>query len=210
MRFTEQSTPRYVYGAYGSNMDPTRFDKYIAGSDAGEHGAHRGSSDKTPTTVVGVRTIGAQLYFAGHSQRWGAATAFLSFLNPDIEAKAYLQTYSVSEQQMTDLARQEGGVPSETMVNIPLRGGSVEFASESRYGCLNTTDTGIVMLTTNKDLPPGIPSEPYLRPMVQGLVAAGISESEVVEYLDVAGLRLDGPQESIYQSLIRKVVTEQS
>ena len=210
MTFAEDSTPRYVYGAYGSNMDPTRFDKYIAGSDAGEHGAHRGSRDTTPTSVVGVRTIAAQLYFAGHSQRWGAATAFLSLANPDIEAKAYLQTYSVSEQQMTDLARQEGGVSSEVIVNIPPRGERLEFATKSRYGCLNTTDTGIVMLTTNKDLPPGIPSEPYLHPMVQGLIAAGISLSDVIDYLDTAGARLENAQRSIYQSLVRKVVNEQS
>ena len=128
MTFAEESTPRYVYGAYGSNMDPTRFDKYIAGADGGEHGAHAGSSDKTPTIVIGVRTIGAQLYFAGQSKRWGAATAYLSFVEP--EAKSYLQTYSVSEQQMVDLARQEAGVSSGTIVSIPPRGESLGTAKD--------------------------------------------------------------------------------
>ena len=208
MTFAEESTPRYVYGAYGSNMDPTRFDKYIAGADGGEHGAHAGSSDKTPTIVIGVRTIGAQLYFAGQSKRWGAATAYLSFVEPD--AKAYLQTYSVSEQQMVDLARQEAGVSSGTIVSIPPRGESLEFAPKSRYGVLDTTDSGIVVLTTNQDLAPGIPSEPYLRPIVRGLVAAGVSSDEVVEYLDAAGERLGGQQRSTYHSLVRKVVNRHS
>lgn len=208
MTFAEESAPRYVYGAYGSNMDPTRFDKYIAGSEDGEHGAHRGSSDQAPTAVAGLRTVAAQLYFAGHSQRWGAATAFLSFQEPD--ATAYLQTYSVSAQQMADVARQEAGVSAETSVSVPVRGENFELAPHSRYGCLSTTDTGIVMLTTNQDLPPGIPSEPYLRPIVCGLIAAGVTPDEIVEYLDGAGTRLDDSQQSIYQSLVRKAVTEQS
>jgi len=188
-------------------MNPTRFDKYIAGSDGGEHGAHAGSRDKTPTKVVGLHTIAAQLYFAGQSKRWGAATAYLSFVEP--EAKAYLQTYRVSHQQMIDLARQEAGVSNETHVGIPGRGETIEFAPTSRYGCLVTTSSGVSVLSTGQNLPPGIPSEPYLSTMTQGLVAAGISPGEVVEYLDAAGGRLGGPQRSTYQSLVRKVVNKQ-
>ena len=208
MTFVEDSVPRYVYGAYGSNLDPTRFREYVVGSDDGTYGAHRGSSDKAPTPVIGVRRIRAELYFAGHSQRWGGASAYLSFDDPETEARAYLQTYSVSAQQMADLARQEAWVPSETPVSIPSNGSSFAFAPNSRYGRLVTTDDGIVVLTTSNDLAPGLPTGPYLGAMARGLVGAGISLDDVAGYFDSAGAHFRGSEASTYQSLIRGALNQ--
>lgn len=90
---------RVWYVAYGSNIDRTRFLRYLTG-DAD----HTGARDATPPVEDRYATAPLRLRFAGESSRWGGGVCFV---DPDPDATVYVRAWDITAEQFEDVFAQE-------------------------------------------------------------------------------------------------------
>lgn len=93
------SPDRVWYVAYGSNVNKTRFLRYLAGDSD-----HVGARDTTPPAHDHWTVAPLQLQFAGESKRWGGGVCFV---DPDPGATAYVRAWSITAEQFEDVFSQE-------------------------------------------------------------------------------------------------------
>lgn len=93
------------YAGYGSNLKSSRFESYVNGCR--ERSAPRGNR---PIELP------YELYFAGRSDTWGGAPAFIRRSSGNV--RSYGRMYLISQGQFNDVVRQENGrkVPGATVV----------------------------------------------------------------------------------------------
>ena len=83
------------YAGYGSNLSRARFNCYIGGgTPEGSTRTYPGCRDKTPPRPDRELKLPHQLYFAGHSNTWNAAVAFIRPTPPN--ATTYARMYLIT------------------------------------------------------------------------------------------------------------------
>ena len=90
---------RVWYVAYGSNVNKSRFLRYLAGDSD-----HVGARDATPPVRDQWTVAPLQLRFAGESKRWGGGVCFV---DPDPAATAYVRAWDITSEQFEDVFSQE-------------------------------------------------------------------------------------------------------
>jgi hypothetical protein len=108
---------RVWYVAYGSNLDPTRFECYLSGGrPEGGLRVYPGCRDATAPRATMRTTIHGSLVFAGTSLTWGGGMAFLRRDAGRAMGRAYL----LEAPQLADVVAQEVRQPpgSEVAVRV--------------------------------------------------------------------------------------------
>ncbi len=178
------------YLAYGSNTWPTRFRAYIDGAGADSpFGPHGGSTDRSPTRVLGTRWIVGRLMFGGSSRRWGGGVAFA--LPGEPGPGIFVVEYEITRAQLTDLAMQENGNDAQTRVDwheLARSGDTV--VSQGLYGRLTMVGPRPAALLTAPDAPkPAAPTPAYLQTVRRGLrhwLGASRADAYLAESLEAA------------------------
>ena len=107
--------------AYGSNIDRTRFMRYLDGDDA-----HVRARDSTAPVPDRFATAPLELHFAGESKRWGGGVCFV---DPDPGATAHVRAWDITAEQFEDVFAQENqgdvgtALPWQEMAHGPTEAG---------------------------------------------------------------------------------------
>jgi hypothetical protein len=189
------------YAVYGSNLLKKRFNCYIAGGKPdGSKTDYPGCRDKTPAREDRPIALTHALYFAGHSNSWDAAIAFVRHAASG--AHTLGRMFLISYGQFNDVVRQENarGVPGAIVV-LPYdelaHGDQWPIDAYRLYGCFIKTGVEdghpVLTLTAAQDsFAVGKPSEAYVKTIAAGLEEAYpcMRKSEILEYLGTAeGIR---------------------
>lgn len=184
--------PSHVwYAAYGSNLSPERFDRYLSGGRP--EGAVRtyagcrntaAPSDRRPTSLPG------RVFFGAASQVWGGGMAFY---DPAAPGPSYATAYRLTVEQFADVWSQECHRPpgaSLPVADIAERGswlgGSGHYDRILRVGSLDAEP--VLTFTFAGSSPAANPPAPaYAATIERGLVAThGLSAAAAAAH--VAGL----------------------
>lgn len=181
------------YVSYGSNMHADRFACYVAGgTPEGGKRCYPGCRDTAPPLATRGCTAAGGVYFATESPVWGGGRAFY---DRDLSGVMHGRAYLITATQFADVCAQE--MYREPGADLDLRevleNGRAKLG-EGRYETLVHLGDhdGHPMLTFTApwafgDEPLNAPTEPYLRMLGRGLIAAhGWSVRKVAEHL--AGL----------------------
>lgn len=176
------------YAGYGSNLKRSRFECYV-----------NGCRDRSAPRGDRPIELPYELYFAGHSQTWGGAPAFIRQSTRNI--RAYGRIYLISYDQFNDVVRQENGRNGSGRIIVPDH---AELTYGTAWSILGTgkyrrilrigIDEGISIVTITAEQNDvqeiAAPSECYVRTIVSGLEETYpcLSKSEIRDYL----LRCDG------------------
>ncbi|MFQ5556542.1 MAG: histone deacetylase [Acidimicrobiales bacterium] len=187
---------RVWYAAYGSNVDRTRFRRYLEGGRAaGSRAAERGARDPRPPTVDEPLVLPHAVRFVGRSRRWEGSPAFLEHRRST--RGAWGRRYLVTAEQLADVVAQESRRDHAALPIDDLVEGQVLELGPGRYDGLLLLGriSGVPVVTFTSSRPPELlrataPSADYLRTIVRGLVAShGRSPGEVAAHLvGVAGV----------------------
>jgi hypothetical protein len=172
-----------VYLAYGSNIDPGRLAAYVDGSDAGSPwGSHRGSTDRTPTRVVGAGWLRGRLCFGGRSRRWGGGVAHAHLGHRRREL--FVVRYEISRRQFLDLVSQENGGAAVALDWEALAVHGAHRCTDGAYATVAAVggDGGGLLVTGGGSVAPQDPSEAYLTVVRSGL-RAYLDEATTTAYL---------------------------
>lgn len=166
------------YVSYGSNMHADRFTCYISGgTPVGGNRHYPGCRDHTPPAAVRGCSVRGEVYFATESPVWGGGRAYYDRELPGI---AYVRAYLISPEQFSDVCAQEMYRDTGTDLDLrpALQHGHVGLGT-GRYETLIYLGNhdGHPMLTFTAPWPFGAvplnaPTEPYLRMLGLGLIAA--------------------------------------
>ncbi|QBI18913.1 histone deacetylase [Egibacter rhizosphaerae] len=181
---------RIWYLGYGSNLDPARLRRYLAGGRApGATRATPGARDPSPPEAIRAATLPHPLRFGGDFATWGGAAAFV---DPARIGAAHATAYLLTTEQAEDVLRQENGRPDLTvdLVAAAKRGGTT-LDPELPYGQVlagDWLDVGEPAVTfTCADTsrwPDAPPPAAYLERLCAGLrTVAGLSTDEIAAYL---------------------------
>jgi hypothetical protein len=100
-------TDRLVwYAGYGSNLKRSRFESYV-----------NGCRDRSVPRCDRPIELSYELYFAGHSDTWGGAPAFIRRSSGNV--RAYGRMYLISHSQFNDVVRQENGRKASGTTIVP-------------------------------------------------------------------------------------------
>ena len=160
------------YAAYGSNLDPARFDVYLyGGRPDGGNRDYPGTRDAAAALETRPTVLPGDVVFGWESPTWGGGVAFFDADAPgEVPATAYLLT----PRQFSDVVDQEMWRPPGTdhdLAEVLAAGRSAlgpgRYETVHRVGDLD----GHPVLTFTADvLPPlNAPSAAYLATMVRGL-----------------------------------------
>ena len=175
------------YAAYGSNLDPDRFDVYLyGGRPAGGDRDYPGTRDAAAALETRPIRLPGDVVFAWDSPTWGGGVAFFDADgSEEVRATAYLLT----ARQFSDVVDQEmwrppGSDHDFAEVLTAGRGtlGPGRYETVHRVGDVD----GHPVLTFTADvLPPlNAPSQAYVATMSRGLRAVhGMSVEAVADYL---------------------------
>ena len=100
------------YLAYGSNVNPARFRKYLEGGET-----EPGARDPSPPTESRWFQLGFRLAFAGESRRWNGGG--VAFAHPDERHTAWFRGWCISGEQFEDVFAQENRLPVGTELPWP-------------------------------------------------------------------------------------------
>jgi len=161
------------YVAYGSNVLARRFLLYIRGASDDSIGKHHGARDSTPPRDDCPITIAHDLYFAGHSKRWGGPVAFLE-LEPRFGVATPGRAYLVTASQLEDVVAQENGLRQMSEpFGIPTNGSIEVVPVNGKYNAIiglpDIDGVPALTLSTDRDLPRSPPTREYLATMNEGL-----------------------------------------
>jgi len=93
--------------AYGSNVDPARFAKYLQGGET-----EPGARDATPPIADRWFDLLFRLDFAGASQRWSGGG--VAFVHPDQRHRTWFRGWHITAEQFEDVFAQENRLPVGT------------------------------------------------------------------------------------------------
>jgi hypothetical protein len=189
------------YAVYGSNLLRKRFNSYIAGGKPdGSRTDYPGCRDKTPPREDRPIALTHALYFAGHSNSWAAAIAFVRHAASG--AQTLGRMFLISYGQFNDVVRQENarGVPGAIVVPLYdelAHGDQWPIDAYRLYGRFIKTgvEDGHPVLTltaTQDNFAVGKPSEAYVKTIAAGLeeTYSCMGKSEILDYLAKAeGIR---------------------
>ncbi|MCI0724916.1 MAG: hypothetical protein L0338_39025 [Acidobacteria bacterium] len=100
------------YASYGSNLFRPRFLLYIQGGTVEvTRRGYEGCRDKTPPRADRPLTIDHELFFAGRSEHWQGAMAFIK---PERGVETTLgRMYLITDEQFNQVVRQERGMVTQ-------------------------------------------------------------------------------------------------
>jgi hypothetical protein len=190
------------YAAYGSNLDPARFDVYLyGGRPDGGNRDYPGIRDAAAARQTRPTVLPGDVVFGWESPTWGGGVAFFDAeASGEVPATAYLLT----RRQFSDVVDQEmwrhpGSDHDFAEVLSAGRSalGPGRYETVHRVGDLD----GHPVLTFTADVLPALnaPSGAYLATMVRGLRAVhGLSDDEIADLLLARpGMRPDWDEESV-------------
>jgi hypothetical protein len=194
------------YAAYGSNLDPSRFDVYLYGGrpDGGTRD-YPGTRDAAAALETRATALAGDVVFAWESPTWGGGVAFFDAeAAGEVPATAYLLT----SRQFSDVLDQEmwrepGGDHDLSQVLASGRSalGPGRYETVHRVGDLD----GCPVLTFTAEVIPALnpPSATYLATMTRGLRAVhGLGDDEIVELLlGRPGMRPQWDEQSLRKAL---------
>jgi len=161
---------RVWYVAYGSNINESRFLRYLEGDDN-----HVGARDATHPIDARFAVAPLRLRFAGESKRWGGGVCFV---NPDPAGTAYVRAWNITAEQFEDVFAQENGrpvgesFPWETAMAAAAVIGSRWYARVLHVDLpFATAEQPALTFTWTTPLPLNQPAPAY-----RETVAAGLSE----------------------------------
>jgi len=182
------------YAVYGSNLLKKRFGCYIAGGKPeGSSTEYPGCRDKTPPRENRPTSLKHTFYFAGHSNSWNAATAFVRHASSD--ALTYARMFLISYGQFNDVIRQENAREVPGAIVVPsydelAHGDRWQINGYRTYGRFLKTgvENGHPVLTltaTEDNFAVGKPSEAYVKTIAAGLdeTYPCMRKSEIYDYL---------------------------
>lgn len=194
------------YAAYGSNLDPARFDVYLyGGRPDGGHRDYPGTRDAEAALATRPTVLPGDVVFGWDSPTWRGGVAFFDAeVSGEVPATAYLLT----RRQFSDVVDQEmwrhpGSDHDFAEVLSAGRSalGPGRYETVHRVGDLD----GHPVLTFTADKLPALnaPSSGYLETMVRGLRAVhGLSDAEIADLLLARpGMRPDWDEESLREVL---------
>ena len=189
---------RLWYLSYGSNLLRERFHTYLTGSDEhSEFGAH----PPAPSTALPAEQrwlwIDHALYFAGVSQRWTGAAAFVS-TTVDSANRSVGHGYLIDRVQFAHLAAVENvvaaidvgatetlGIGQWARLAVDREGESFRGKYDALLRLPDIDRRPAFTLTSSVVREPGEPSSRYLSTIRRGLLAADL-DLDVDAYLDAA------------------------
>jgi hypothetical protein len=166
---------------------------YIAGGKPpGSQHVNPGSRDKTPPIDKRPISLDWELYFAGYSNWWKGAGAFI---RPSPQKALTLgRMYLITYNQFNDVVLQENGRPVngerllpafEKLVQqrdfllpgVETYGRVIRLGEEERWP--------IFTFTATRSFPIGVPSEAYMKIIVRGIKETypSMSSGEILDYL---------------------------
>lgn len=194
-------TPRVWYAAYGSNLSPERFARYLfGGRPPGAVRVYPGCRRPPEEMPVPrpVRLPGG-VRFAGTSRVWGGGMAFFE---PSREGTAFLAAYPLTLDQFTDVAAQEmhlAPAASSSLSAEDLVAGRTLRLRPGRYGAVEVLGRiggdPVVTLSHGGEAvgPANPPASRYLDWIISGLLHVHRLDARVVAgYLaGIAGIGRD-------------------
>lgn len=175
------------YAAYGSNLDPARFDVYLYGGrpDGGRRD-YPGTRDAAAAMQTRPTALPGDVVFGWESPTWGGGVAFFDAEAPGVvPATAYLLT----RRQFSDVVDQEmWRTPGSDHDFAEALSAGRSALGPGRYETVHRVGDldGHPVLTFTADvLPPlNAPSSAYLGTMVRGLRGVhGLTDDEIVDLL---------------------------
>lgn len=178
---------RVWYVAYGSNVNKTRFLRYLEGDEG-----HPGARDATHPAEGRFTTAPMHLRFAGESQRWGGGVCFV---DPDPAASAYVRAWDITAEQFEDVCAQENRRPIGEPFDwtAALKGDAIVGDSwYSRIVRLDvpfaTDDRPAMTFTWATPRPLNPPARAYRETIVAGLAEnPDLSSADIEAYLVESG-----------------------
>ena len=192
------------YAAYGSNLDPDRFEHYLAGGRPdGARRAVPGARDDSPPREHRAVELPGEMFFAWESPTWGGGVAFY---DADADDRTFARAYLLTEGQFADVAAQEmHRHPAEDIDLAHVMEHRRHAMGPGRYETLHLVGEldGIPMLTFTAEDPERLhvnaPSVPYLQLVARGLQRShGLSSEEVVAHL-ASRRGLDGERDLVVE-----------
>ena len=182
------------YAAYGSSLDPARFDCYLhGGRPQGATRTYPGVRDRSSRVEAVALTLSGRVSFAWHSPTWGGAVAFYE---PDDDGAApdgvvLARAYLLTRGQLADVLEQEmWRQPGAEHDLGEVLGTGRQVVGPGRYETLHLAGEldgrPVVTLGTEDVAALGLdaPSAAYVATMARGLRAThALSDDEVVDYL---------------------------
>ena len=190
------------YAAYGSNLDPARFDVYLYGGrpDGGKRD-YPGTRDAEAALETQPTALPGDVVFGWESPTWGGGVAFFDAeASGEVPATAYLLT----PRQFSDVVDQEmWRVPGSDHDFAEVLSAGRSALGPGRYETVHRVGDldGHPVLTFTADVLPTLnaPSSGYLATMVRGLRAVHrLSDDEIVDLLLARpGMRPTWDEESV-------------
>lgn len=194
MPSSEQDQGLLWYAAYGSNLDPARFDCYLhGGCPPGATRTYPGTREGTPPLDRRPYAMAGRLVFAWHSPTWGGAVAFHDPAGgSEVLSTAYLLTNGMFSDVVEQEMWRDPGADHD-LVEVLANGRHV--LGPGHYETLHLVGEidGTPVVTFSADDPgrlePGDPAPAYLATMARGLRRGHrMSDDEIVGYLSGCGL----------------------
>lgn len=177
------------YVGYGSNLDRTRFLRYLGGGQApGTRRSVPGARDGTAPVQERPVLVPGRMFFGWTSATWGGG---VSFLDAAADDTAYGRAYLLTEEQFADVAAQEmHHPPGEDLELAEVLAKRRHTFGPGRYETLQLLGEldGVPMLTFTVDDPerlqPNKPVPAYLATIARGLRHThGLESAEILDYL---------------------------
>ena len=177
------------YAAYGSNLDPARFDCYLRGGrPPGATRDYPGTRDRSPALEVRAAELPGRLFFAWDSPTWGGGIAFY---DPDGDGAVLATAYLLTRRQFADVVEQEmwREPGAEHDLTEVLTHGRHQLGP-GRYETLHLVGDldGHPVLTFScadpAGLEPNSPAPAYVRTMARGLrVVHGLDAAAITDHV---------------------------
>ncbi len=182
------------YACYGSNMDETRFLRYI--NDC--------PTDINPPREFELYSIYRRFYFAENSQRWNGGVGFVS-TKIDSRSLTYAKLYLISRDQFSYLFNAENGRRTSIMIDYnhfqnnkmldistDRNGDPIQIRLYNRIIKLEESYKGYPILTfTNSRILPRVkPADEYVELINNGLrITHNLSDEDIARYIKKAKRR---------------------
>ncbi|HET7433060.1 MAG TPA: histone deacetylase [Nocardioides sp.] len=188
MPSSDGSTGRVWYAAYGSNLDPARFDCYLLGGcPPGATRDYPGTRDAAGAEDTRASRLPGQVVFGWESPTWGGGG--IAFHVPDAEGEVPATCYLLTHRQFSDVLEQEmwrSPGADHDLAEVLATGRAA--IGPGRYETLRLAgelDGHPVLTFTAPEPPaPNPPAGAYLATMAGGLRAVhGLSDDEIADHL---------------------------
>jgi len=175
---------RVWYVAYGSNVNETRFLRYLQGESD-----HVGARDATPPRASAWAVAPLALQFAGTSQRWDGGG--VAFVDPDPAASAFVRAWDITSEQFEDVFAQENRRQVGSSLDWDAMSHGDVVVGTSWYRRIVRLDLAFANLeqpaltfTWQEPVPLNPPHESYRSTIATGLAEnPALTEEQIEDYL---------------------------